>query len=52
MMSEHLKITLENFKQTFDLLYPDNVYLKSKIELLENEIELQIAKTELKWTHN
>lgn len=39
---------LEQFKQTFDLLYPDDVYLKSKIEQLENEIELQIAKAELK----
>jgi hypothetical protein len=39
---------LKEFKQTFDLLYPDDVYLKSKIELLENEIELQIAKAELK----
>jgi hypothetical protein len=40
--------SLEQFKQTFDLLYPDDVYLKSKIEQLENEIELQIAKAELK----
>jgi len=39
---------LEQFKQIFDLLYPDDVYLKSKIEQLENEIELQIAKAELK----
>ncbi len=43
---------LKEFKQTFDLLYPDNVYLKSKIELLENEIELEIAKVELKWKRN
>jgi len=40
--------SLEQFKQAFDLLYPDNLYLKSKIEQLENEIELQIAKAELK----
>ena len=43
---------LKEFKQTFDLLYPDNVYLKSKIEVLENEIELEIAKAQLKWKHN
>lgn len=40
--------SLEQLKQAFDLLYPDNLYLKSKIEQLENEIELQIAKAELK----
>lgn len=40
--------SLKQFKQAFDLLYPDNLYLKSKIEQLENEIELQIAKAELK----
>jgi hypothetical protein len=40
--------SLEQFKHTFDLLYPDDVYLKSKIEQLENEIDLQIAKAELK----
>ena len=43
---------LREFKQTFDLLYPDNIYLKSKIEALENEIELEIAKAELKWKRN
>ena len=43
---------LKEFKQTFDLLYPDNIYLKLKIELLENEIELEIAKAELKWKRN
>jgi uncharacterized ubiquitin-like protein YukD len=48
MISEPLKITLKEFKQTFDLLYPDDVYLKSMIELLENQIELEITKAEIK----
>ena len=52
MISEPLKITLKQFKQTFDLLYPDNIYLKLKIESLEKEIELEIAKAELKWKLN
>ena len=43
---------LKEFKQTFDLLYPDNIYLKLKIESLEKEIELEIAKAELKWKRN
>jgi len=38
---------LKHIKQLIEVTYPHNTYLVKEIQLLENDLELELKKTEL-----